>query len=96
MSAELPSTFHVAITVAALGLFAGLFVYGTWFKGTYGGRFDPRGLRQTGQARRHEARLLLVFLLMAAAFGGMIASSPELRGRFCLDTPVWPGCAEAP
>ncbi len=88
----------VALTHAfsTLASFAGLFVYGAWFKGVYRGRRPINGLRQTDDARGHERRLLFGFLLMAAAFCGMIASSPEARGRFCDDTPILPGCTEAP
>lgn len=82
----------VLFALALLLSCAGLFVYGTWFKGVCGGRFDISGLRQTDGARRHERRVLLIFVIALAAGAGTIAASPEARAEFCPDTPIWPGC----
>ena len=99
MNDALPSALEVFFTSAFFGLFIVLFAYGSWifftYRGSYvvGGRLKNDNTDETKAAGRHQRRCMLVFVLAAVAFVGMIASSPEGREEFCRRTSVWPGCS---
>lgn len=95
MSEAAPNLLDVGFTVAFVALFAAFFIHGTWLIGRYGRRNFARGESYAGESKRHDRRVLLIFVVAAGAFIGMIASSPERRAQFCRDTRIWPGCSEA-